>query len=299
MTESSAMPGIGFIGIGAMGSRMARRLLAAGYPLTVYNRTPAKVQPLLAQGAQAAASPQALAASSDIILLSLADDAAVESLVLGRDGIVAAAQPGTICVDMSTIAPATSRTIAEVARQNAVAVLDAPVSGSVAQIEAGTLMIFVGGDAAIYQRCQPILDELGTSCYMGSSGAGTTMKLVANALLGVGMQALAEAIVLGEKAGLNRDRLLDVLGQTAVVAPSHKGKLENARHGDYPIAFALRLMYKDFGLILRTARELAVPMPVTAAAQQICAAEYAHGHEEDYSAVISLMEALAGTLPQA
>ena len=299
MTESRDMPGIGFIGMGAMGSRMAQRLLAAGYPLTVYNRTPEKAQPLVAQGARVAASPQTLAASSDIILLSLADDAAVESVFLGRDGIIAAARPGTICVDTSTIAPATSRTIAEAARWNDVAVLDAPVSGSVAQVEAGTLMIFVGGEAATYQRCQPILGQLGTAFHMGPSGAGTTMKLVANALLGTGMQALAEAIVLGEKAGLDRDRFLDVLGQTAVIAPSHKGKLENARHEDYPIAFALRLMYKDFGLILRTAGELAVPMPVTAAARQICAAEYAHGREEDYSAVISLMEALAGTVPQA
>src|SRR5258706_5760375 len=115
MTESRDMPGIGFIGMGAMGSRMAQRLLAAGYPLTVYNRTPAKAQPLRAQGAQVAASPHALAASSDIILLSLADDAAVESAFLGRDGIVAAARPGTICVDTSTIDPATSRAIAAAA----------------------------------------------------------------------------------------------------------------------------------------------------------------------------------------
>src|SRR5438874_10452755 len=210
MTESSDMPCIGFIGMGAMGSRMARRLLAAGYPLTVYNRTPARAQPLIAQGTQAAATPQALAASSDIIVLSLTDDAAVESMLLGRDGIIAAARPGTICVDTSTIAPATSRAMAEAARTNDVAVLDAPVSGSVAQVEAGTLAIFVGGDVATYRRCQPILDELGTTFYMGPSGAGTTMKLVTNALLGVGMQALAEAIILGEKAGLNRDRLLDV-----------------------------------------------------------------------------------------
>jgi 3-hydroxyisobutyrate dehydrogenase len=113
MTVSGDMPSIGFIGMGAMGSRMARRLLAAGYPLTVYNRTPAKAQPLIAQGARVAASPQTLAASSNIMLLSLADDAAVESVFLGRDGIVAAARPGTICVDTSTIAPATSRAIME------------------------------------------------------------------------------------------------------------------------------------------------------------------------------------------
>ncbi len=118
--------------------------------------------------------------------------------------------------------------------------------------------------------------------------------MVANALLGAGMQALAEAIVLGEKAGLERDRLLDALGHTAVVAPGYKTKLENARRSTYPVAFALPLMYKDFGLILHEATQLAVPMPATAVAQQLCAAEYARRREEDYSAVIGLMEDLAG-----
>ncbi|HEU5098095.1 MAG TPA: NAD-binding protein [Roseiflexaceae bacterium] len=131
---------------------------------------------------------------------------------------------------------------------------------------------------------------------MGASGAGTTMKLVDGALLGFSMQALAEAIVLGERAGLDRDRLVEMLGQATTLVPSHTGTLENVRRRDYPIAFALRLMYKDFALILQTARELAVPMPVTAAAQQICAAAYAQGDEGDFSAVISLMEALAGAV---
>ena len=120
------------------------------------------------------------------------------------------------------------------------------------------------------------------------------MKLVANALLGAGMPALAEAIVLGEKAGPERDRLLDALGQTAVFAPSYKGKLENARPSAYPVNFALQLMYKDFRRILREALEFAVPMPVTVVAQRICAAEYARQRGEDYSAVIGLMEDLAG-----
>jgi 3-hydroxyisobutyrate dehydrogenase len=168
------------------------------------------------------------------------------------------------------------------------------VSGSTAQAEAGTLIIFVGGNEATYQHSQFLLDLLGKSFYMGLNGMGTTMKLVANALLGAGMQALAEAIVLGEKAGLERDRLLDALGHTAVVAPGYKAKLENARRSTYPVAFALPLMYKDFGLILREATQLAVPMPATAVAQQLCAAEYARRREEDYSAVIALMQDLAG-----
>ena len=285
---------IGFIGLGTMGSRMAQRLLAAGYPLMVYNRTRAKAEPLAAQGATIAETPRTVAASCEYIMTSLTDDAAVEGVFYGPDGILAGACSGAICIELSTIAPATSRRIAEAARAQGIEKIDAPVSGSTAQAEAGTLIIFVGGNEATYRRSQFLLDLLGKSFYMGSNGMGATMKLVANALLGAGMQALAEAIVLGEKAGLERDRLLDALGHTAVVAPGYKAKLENARRSTYPVAFALPLMYKDFGLILREATQLAVPMPATAVAQQLCAAEYARRREEDYSAVIGLMEDLAG-----
>jgi 3-hydroxyisobutyrate dehydrogenase-like beta-hydroxyacid dehydrogenase len=293
MTTITEKP-IGFIGLGTMGSRMAQRLLAAGYPLTVYNRTRAKAEALAAKGAAIVETPRALAAACDYIMMSLADVAAVEAVFYGPDGILAGIRAGAVCIDLSTIAPRTSRRIAEAAGAKQVGMLDAPVLGSTAQAESGTLMIFVGGDPATYERCRFLLDPLGRSFHMGSSGMGTSMKLVANALLGAGMQALAEAIVLGEKSGLERDRLLDVLKETTVVAPAHKPKLENARHSAYPIAFALRLMYKDFGLILGHARESVVPMPATAAAQQICAAEYAREREEDYSAVIALMQDLAG-----
>jgi 3-hydroxyisobutyrate dehydrogenase-like beta-hydroxyacid dehydrogenase len=285
---------IGFIGFGTMGSRMAQRLLAAGYPLTVYNRTRAKAEPLAAQGATIAETPRTLAASCDYIMTSLTDDAAVEGVFYGPEGILAGARRGATCIELSTIAPATSRRIAEAARAQGIEMIDAPVSGSTAQAEAGTLIIFVGGNEATYQHSQFLLDLLGKSFYMGLNGMGTTMKLVANALLGAGMQALAEAIVLGEKAGLERDRLLDALGHTAVVAPGYKAKLENARRSTYPVAFALPLMYKDFGLILHEATQLAVPMPATAVAQQLCAAEYARRREEDYSAVIALMQDLGG-----
>lgn len=237
---------IGFIGLGTMGSRMAQRLLATGYPLTVYNRTRAKAEPLAAQGATIAETPRAIAASCDYIMTSLTDDAAVEAVFYGPEGILAGVRSGATCIELSTIAPATTRRVAEAARPQGIEMLDAPVSGSTAQAEAGTLIIFVGGNEATYQRSQFLLDLLGKSFYMGSNGLGATMKLVANALLGAGMQALAEAIVLGEKAGLQRDRLLDALGHTAVVAPSYKGKLENARRSAYPVAFALPLMYEAF-----------------------------------------------------
>ena len=292
-------PRLGFIGIGGMGSSMAGRLLAAGYDLTVYNRNRERVRPLEQRGAKVAPTPGQLAGGSDIVLSSVADDAAVESVMVGPDGALAAARPGTVFIEMSTVSPGTSRRLYESARRKGVSVLDAPVSGSTPQAEQGQLVIFVGGEEAVYDRCRPILGVLGkASFYMGPSGSGATMKLCVNALLGLGMQALAEAVALGLKGGLERDRFLEVLGGTSVLSPSQKSKLENARTGTYPATFPLRLMVKDFGLILDRSRELSVPMPATAAAQQVCIAENARqsvaGRDEDFSSVIRSMEQSAG-----
>jgi len=192
-----------------------------------------------------------------------------------------------------------SRRLHDAARAKGVAVLDAPVSGSTPQAEQGQLVIFVGGEEDVYQKCQPLLAVLGSkTLYMGPGGSGTTMKLCANTLLGLGVQALAEAFALGEKGGLSRERLAQVLSETAVVSPSQKSKLENARKNEYPAAFPRRLMFKDFGLIAETAMELSVPMPATAAAVQVAAAEHARqlaAHsDEDFSVVVRTMERLAG-----
>ena len=165
-------------------------------------------------------------------------------------------------------------------------------------MEAGTITLLVGGDHAVYERCLPILSTLTQRCfYMGPSGMGTTMKLVVNTLLGVGIQVLAEALALGEKAGLEKGRLLDVLAQTAVISPRQKLALENVRREEYPVTFGLQLMHKDFGLILREAESLRVPMPVTAAAEQLSSVELASGDDGDITATIRWMEELAGTVP--
>jgi 3-hydroxyisobutyrate dehydrogenase len=290
---------LGFIGMGAMGSRMAGRLLAAGYDLTVYNRERERTRMLEQRGAKVAATPRELASRADIILSSVADDAAVENVMTGSDGALAAARLGTTFIEMSTISPAMSRRLYEVALGKGVSVLDSPVSGSTPQAEKGQLVIFVGGEKTVYDRCQPILGVLAReSFYMGPSGSGVTMKLCVNTLLGLGMQALAEAITLGLKAGLQRERLLEVLGGTVVLSPSQKSKLENVLKGVYPPTFPLRLMFKDFGLILDTAMHLAAAMPITAAAQQVCAAEFARqsavGRDEDFSSVVRTMEQMAG-----
>jgi 3-hydroxyisobutyrate dehydrogenase-like beta-hydroxyacid dehydrogenase len=292
-------PRLGFIGMGSMGSRMAGRLLSAGYDLTVYNRQRERTRPLEQRGARVAATPHDLAAGADIVLSCVADDLAVEAVMTGSDGALTAARPGTIFIEMSTVAPATSRRLYEAALREQVAVLDAPVSGSTPQAEQGQLLIFVGGEQAVYDRCRPILGMLGReSFYLGPAGSGATTKLCVNALLGLGMQALAEAIALGLKAGLQREPFLAALGDTAVLSPSQKSKLENARKGAYPATFPLRLMLKDFGLILGSAMELSVPMPATGAAQQVCVAEHtrqsAAGRDEDFSSVIRAMEQAAG-----
>ena len=290
---------VGFIGLGAMGTRMAGRLLAAHHDVVVYNRTPERTRPLEQRGAKVAATPKELAAGVEIVFSSVANDAALEQVMFGPDGALAGTRAGTTVVEMSTVNPRTSRRLHEAARGKGVSVLDAPVSGSTIQAEQGQLVIFVGGEEDVYQRCQSILAVLGSKTfYLGPSGAGATMKLCVNTLLGLGVQALAEAVALGVKAGLPRERFLQVLGETAVVSPSQKAKLENVRKDEYPPAFALRLMFKDFGLIVETAMEFSVPMPATAAAVQVAAAEHARqlaAHiDEDFSAVVRAMERLAG-----
>jgi len=281
-----------------MGGRMARRLLAAGYDLTVYNRTRERTRPLQESGAKVADTPGALAAGADVVLSSLTDDAALEEVLFRPDGALDSARPGTVFIEMSTVSPATSRRLHDAARAKGLAVLDAPVSGSTPQAEQGQLVIFVGGDEATYHACEPILAQLGREAvYMGPTGSGTAMKLCVNALLGLGLQALAEAIALGLRSGLPRGRFLAVLGDTAVLSRSQKSKLENARRGEYPASFPLRLMFKDFSLIEQEALALSVPIPLTAAAAQVTAAEHARqsatGADEDFSAVIRTMQQMA------
>jgi 3-hydroxyisobutyrate dehydrogenase len=294
-TKEFAKPSIGFIGMGHMGSHIALRLLAAGYSLTVYDRTREKTQPAVSQGAHVAATPRALAEHSEVIMSSVTDDVALQAVMFGPEGVLAGARPGTIGIEMSTVSPAASRHIYEAAKEQGIQMIDAAVSGSVPQVEVGSLVIFVGGEQETYQASKPILDVLGkTSFYMGPSGMGTTMKLVVNTLLGLNLQAVAEALILGEKAGLERAQLIEVLKQTAVISPRQKAALENAAQREYPANFPLPLMYKDFDLILHQASQLAVPMPATAAAQQVYAIAEAKGIEEDVAAIIKVMEELAG-----
>jgi len=276
-----------------MGSHMAHRLIHAGYHLTVHDRTRKKAQAIT--GATVAETPKEAAAHSDVVMSIVTDDAAPDEVMLGPDGALAGTHAGSIIIDMSTVSPHASRHLFQAARTKGVAMLDAAVSGSVPQVEQGSLVIFVGGEQETYQRCQPFLRILGqSSFYMGPSGMGTTMKLVVNTLLGLGMQALAEAIALGEKAGLEKDVLLDVLGQTAVLTAGQKAKLENVRREQYPTQFALSLQHKDLRLILNEADEVSVSMPAMDVDLQMYTAALTKGMDEYFSILIKFMEQLAG-----
>jgi 3-hydroxyisobutyrate dehydrogenase-like beta-hydroxyacid dehydrogenase len=285
---------LGFIGIGNMGSRIAKRLLEHGYHVIAYNRSRAAAEALVKYGATVADSVAELASEVDVVLSSLTNDNAVKSVYTDPEGVFAHVRHGSAIIEMSTVLPATSRELNELSRKAGVKFLDSPVSGSTPAAEEGTLTLFCGGDEELFQAAQPIFSSVASQYfYLGGSGSGTAMKLVANTLLGVGMQAIAESVALGQKEGLDRHRLLDVLSHTAVIAPAHLGKLSRADVGDYSAQFAIRLMNKDFGLVLETAAAAKVPMPATAAAFQMNLAEFSEGNEEDFSAVIKLMERLA------
>jgi 3-hydroxyisobutyrate dehydrogenase len=285
---------IGFIGLGAMGQLMARRLLNSGFKLVVYDHTNGKAAALAAHGATAAPSLRQLTRKSEVVISCLPNDDAVLSVYQGPEGVLACANSGSIVIEMSTVSPDTSRILHRMGREHGIEVLDVAISGSTPAAEQGTLTLLGGGDAKVFNSCQPIFSAVAKQYFhLGPTGSGTTMKLVVNALLGLNMQAIAEAVAFGEKAGLDRHLLLQVLSRTAVVPPAHQNKLIRADHDDYSPQFPLKLMHKDFRLILKKAAQLGVPMPATAIAHQINSASTAVNGEEDFSVVIREMERLA------
>src|SRR3984885_5055544 len=282
---------LGFIGLGYLGSRVARRFSAAGFPMVVYDRDREKTKELAALGAAVAPNPETLAEEVDVVLSCLPSDAAVKAVYLGADKLLESARPGTRIVELSTIAPETSRQVHDAAAKFEVSMLDVAVSGSTPAAEAGILTLFGGGERKVFEAVQPIFAPIAKQWfYMGPSGSGVAMKLVVNTLLGLGMQSIAEAVALGSGLGLPRDMLLDTLAKTAVVAPAHVGKLATAKRNDYTPQFPIRLMSKDFGLVLTAAAECGLSMPATEAAALVNSAEAESGGEEDFSAVIRRME---------
>ena len=282
---------LGFVGVGYMGRPIARRLLESGFKVAAYDRHRTKAEELIRYGGTVAESVATLSSSCDVVLSCLASDEAVLNVYGGTDGVFANARRGALVIDLSTVNPKTSQELSRLGSERGVHVLDVTMSGSTPVAEQGALTLFGGGDQGCFAAAESIFRVIARKYfYLGPSGSGATMKLVVNTLLGIGMQAIAEAVALGEKAGLDRTRLLGVLSETAVVAAAHVGKLDRALKNDYSPQFPLRLMNKDFGLILNLAAAVGAEMPATRAAFQVNAAQSAQGQEQDFSAVILEME---------
>jgi 3-hydroxyisobutyrate dehydrogenase len=282
---------IGFVGVGYMGQPIARRLLESGFKLTAYDRNRSKAEELVRFGSTVAESVADLSSSCNVVLSCLPSDEAVLDIYKGPDGVFAHAGRGSVVIDLSTVYPETSQELSRLGSGCGVEVLDVTISGSTPAAENGLLTLFGGGEKERFDSAESIFRVIAKKYfYLGPSGSGATMKLVVNTLLGIGMQAIAEAVALGEKAGLERDRLLEVLSQTAVVAPAHMGKLERAMRSDYTPQFPIRLMNKDFGLILELAAAVGARMPAAGAAFEINARQSEEGAEQDFSAVILQME---------
>jgi 3-hydroxyisobutyrate dehydrogenase len=274
-----------------MGRPIAQRLLESGFRLSAYDRHRSKAEQLIPYGGTVAESVAELSSSCDVVLSCLATDEAVLNIYKGADGAVANAHRGSLIIDLSTVNPETSRELSRLGSERGLHVLDVTMSGSTPVAEQGALTLFGGGNQDCFAAAESIFKVIARKYfYLGPSGSGATMKLVVNSLLGIGMQAIAEALVLGEQAGLDRNRLLDVLSETAVVAPAHVGKLERAMKSDYSPQFPLRLMNKDFGLILNLAAAVGAHMPATRAAYAVNEMQSEQGKEQDFSAVILQME---------
>ncbi len=288
---------VGLIGIGAMGGPMAVNLCQAGFDLAVYDVNEEAVRRLTAQGATAAATPKELAKVSEVVITMLPNFQIVSSVMEGTDGVLSGIRDGSLVIDMSTVAPYQARAMAAQAAQRGAAYLDAPVSGGVAGAKQGTLTIMVGGSDETVDRAMPIFGVLGRKVYrVGDVGSGAAIKLVNNLLLGVNTAAVAEALVLGVKAGLNPRVLLDVIRSSSGDSYALKAKADVfILEGKFEPGFAIDLQYKDLELAAQTGKELGVPLFMTGLAQQLFEQARAAGlGSKDISAVIKPLEKLIG-----
>jgi len=290
---------IAFIGLGTMGAPMAARLLDAGHDLAVHNRTRSREAPLVARGAQAAADPAAAAAGAEVVITMVSDTPDVEAVVFGPRGAAAGMAAGTVLVDMSTIAPAATRAFAERLASRGASWLDAPVSGGSEGAERGTLSIMVGGDGAELERVRPLLAVLGrTITHLGPVGAGQLAKAMNQVVIAGTYAAVAEGIVLGLKAGIDVDAALTALAGGAAGSWGLVNRGPNVVRDAYPLGFRVRLHRKDLGIALDAARELGVPLPITALVEQWETGLIARGHgDEDVSVIGRLVREQAGLAP--
>jgi 3-hydroxyisobutyrate dehydrogenase len=288
---------VGFIGLGIMGWRMAANLRRAGHELTVFNRTRAKADAFAAEhGAAVAATPAEAGAAADVVITMVVDGAQVEAMLLGEHGVADGAAPGTLCVDMSTIAPSQARAIGARLAERGLALVDAPVTGSAPRAEDGTLTIMAGGDPADFERARPLFEAMGELIlHVGPLGQGQMVKLVNNAVAAANAATLAQALVVGKATGVDLDALVQVMGagsgNSTMLALKARPMLEH----DYSTLFKLAHMVKDVRLCLEEGQAAGVPFPAAAAAREALNAAMGRGHaDDDFAAVLEAFEGMAG-----
>ncbi len=294
------MQGIGFIGIGLMGQHMARRLLEAGHLLTVWNRTGEKARSLLAAGAKWGSSPKALAQAADVVITMVTDSRASEEVCCGTNGVLEGAHPGLTLIDMGSIAPEMSRSIAERAKARGVPMLDAPVTGNPKVASEGKLGIMVGGPKETFDACLPIFEKMGVKViHVGENGMGTTLKLINNLIMGVAIEAVSEALVLAVKAGIDPRKVIEItsVGGARTGAMETRGPRMIQR--DFSPHFSVNNMYKDLSTALELAEEFGVSLPAASISREILRAAKSQGKGDmDSCVVMTVLEAMAGTVVQ-
>ena len=292
---SGGLPSLGFVGLGIMGKPMARNLLKAGYQVVAYDVRQDALDEVVNDGATARRSPRDVAAASDVLITMLPDSPDVEAVYTGPDGAFEAARPGWLAIDMSSIAPRVSRELAAEAQRAGAEMLDAPVSGGDKGAIAGTLSIMVGGSDQAFQRALPILGAMGkTIVHCGASGAGQVVKLANQVVVAVVIEAVAEALVLGSKAGVAPERIVEVLQGGLAATRVLEMRQENMLGGQFTPGFRIRLHLKDLKNALELARETGVVLPATAEVEQLMQAARVAGREDyDHSGLITVIEDLA------
>jgi 3-hydroxyisobutyrate dehydrogenase len=282
-----AKPAVGFIGLGLMGGPMAANLLKAGFGVTVWNRTAARTQPLVALGAQAAGSPREAAAACEVLITIVSDPPALEQVLWGEQGALEGLRRGSVLVDSSTVSPMLARRVAAACADHGIEFLDAPVTGGTWGAEKGELTIMVGGDAGTLARVEPIFAPLAKRViHIGPNGTGQTVKLAMNLLLALEVDALVEALALATAGGVAGERLVEVMQASTGRAPLLDVKAPLILQHNFPPSFPLRLMHKDLTLALELAKQLGVSLPVGAAAREAYDQVLRRAREDlDYSAV--------------
>ena len=287
---------IGFAGMGLMGSRMARNLLRKGFPLTVWNRTPERCEPLAAEGASVARTPRELAEAADVVVACVADPDAAARVMFAEDGIRAAARPGFRYLECSTISPGLVRRMGEVLQARGADILEAPMTGSKLGAEKGTLLFMTGGKREVHDELLPVMMAMGTKAVLcGELGQGSVVKLIGNTIISFMLEGFCEGLVVGRKAGVSLQTLLDVVMASGYSSPyfGFKGAALDKR--DWDTHFSIDLLVKDQTLMLEEAGARRVPMPGLAAIREVFQSACGQGlGQEDIAAVIKVLERAAG-----